>query len=66
MARNAAGLSKAVGELAALREEFWNDVRVPGQGEELNVTLEAAGRVADFLELGELGLGDVEIDHLLL
>ena len=54
MARNGTGLSKAVGDLAALREEFWRDVRVPGQGEELNVTLEAAGRVADFLELGEL------------
>jgi len=54
MARNAGGLRRAIGAVAELREQFWNDVRIPGQGEDLNVTLEAAGRVADFLELGEL------------
>jgi succinate dehydrogenase / fumarate reductase flavoprotein subunit len=54
MARNAAGLRKAVDAVASLRQEFWEDVLIPGRGEELNVTLEAAGRVADFLELGEL------------
>ena len=54
MARDAAGLSKALELIPALREEFWRDVMVPGTGEELNQTLEHAGRVADFLELGEL------------
>jgi succinate dehydrogenase / fumarate reductase flavoprotein subunit len=54
MARNAAGLKKALQEIPALRKEFWQDVKVPGEGEELNQALERAGRVADFLELGEL------------
>ncbi len=54
MARNAAGLKKALELIPALREEFWRDVRVLGAGTELNQTLEHAGRVADFLELGEL------------
>jgi succinate dehydrogenase / fumarate reductase flavoprotein subunit len=54
MARNAAGLQKALGEIPALREEFWADVKVLGDGEELNQSLEKAGRVADFLELAEL------------
>ena len=54
MARDAAGLTKALELIPALREEFWNDVTVPGSGEDLNQTLEHAGRVADFLELGEL------------
>jgi succinate dehydrogenase / fumarate reductase flavoprotein subunit len=54
MARNAAGLQEALGEIPALREEFWRDVKVLGDGEELNQSLEKAGRVADFLELGEL------------
>ncbi|MBA3672799.1 MAG: fumarate reductase/succinate dehydrogenase flavoprotein subunit [Gemmatimonadaceae bacterium] len=54
MARDAAGLRKALELLPALREEFWNDVTVPGEGADLNQTLEHAGRVADFLELGEL------------
>ena len=54
MARNAAGLSEALERIPALREEFWRDLRVPGSGEELNQALEQAGRVADFLELGEL------------
>jgi succinate dehydrogenase / fumarate reductase flavoprotein subunit len=54
MARNRTGLTIALGELPRLREEFWRDVCVPGSGQELNQSLEAAGRVADFLELGEL------------
>ena len=54
MARNAAGLKKALELIPALRDEFWRDVRIPGEGTELNQTLEHAGRVADFLELGEL------------
>jgi succinate dehydrogenase / fumarate reductase flavoprotein subunit len=52
--RSHAGLAKAIGEVAALREAFWEDVTVPGGGRELNQELERAGRVADFLELGEL------------
>jgi succinate dehydrogenase / fumarate reductase flavoprotein subunit len=54
MARNAAGLHRALELIPALREEFWHDVNVPGSGTELNQALEKAGRVADFLELGEL------------
>jgi succinate dehydrogenase / fumarate reductase flavoprotein subunit len=54
MARNEKGLEKALQEIPELREEFWRDVRVLGQNEELNQSLEKAGRVADFLELGEL------------
>jgi len=54
MARDAAGLRKAMELIPRLREEFWRDVRIPGAGTELNQTLEHAGRVADFLELGEL------------
>ncbi len=54
MARDAAGLTKALELIPALREEFWSDVTIPGVGDELNQTLEHAGRVADFLELGEL------------
>jgi len=54
MARDAAGLRKALEIIPELREQFWRDVRVPGAGAELNQTLEHAGRLADFLELGEL------------
>ncbi|MBL7753464.1 MAG: FAD-binding protein, partial [Chitinophagaceae bacterium] len=54
MARNKQGLQEAIEEIKALREEFWKDVRVPGQANEFNQELEKAGRVADFLELGEL------------
>lgn len=54
MARNEAGLKAALQKIPTLREEFWNDVRVLGDGEEINQSLEKAGRVADFLELGEL------------
>jgi succinate dehydrogenase / fumarate reductase flavoprotein subunit len=54
MSRNEAGLKKALQEIPKLREEFWHDVKIPGEGAELNQELEKAGRVADFLELGEL------------
>ena len=54
MSRNAAGLKKAAGMIAELREDYWKNVRVLGSNEELNQSLEKAGRVADFFELGEL------------
>lgn len=54
MARNEKGLTEAISEIRALREEFWKDVRVPGSANEFNTELEKAGRVADFIELGEL------------
>jgi succinate dehydrogenase / fumarate reductase flavoprotein subunit len=54
MARNEAGLKKAIEEIRALRKKFWEDVYVPGDSEEFNQELEKALRVADFLELGEL------------
>ncbi|HKZ30905.1 MAG TPA: fumarate reductase/succinate dehydrogenase flavoprotein subunit [Vicinamibacteria bacterium] len=54
MARNKQGLETALQRIPALREEFWKDVNVPGSAMELNQSLEMAGRVADFLELGEL------------
>ncbi|WP_394774886.1 fumarate reductase/succinate dehydrogenase flavoprotein subunit [Flavobacterium sp.] len=54
MARNAKGLSEAIVEIAALREEFYKDVKVPGSPNGFNQELEKATRVADFLELGEL------------
>jgi succinate dehydrogenase / fumarate reductase flavoprotein subunit len=54
MARDAAGLKKALELIPKLRDEFWRDLMVPGEGAELNQTLEHAGRVSDFLELGEL------------
>jgi succinate dehydrogenase / fumarate reductase flavoprotein subunit len=54
MARSADGLKEALAKIPALREEFWQNVMVPGEGADLNQTLEHAGRVADFLELGEL------------
>jgi succinate dehydrogenase / fumarate reductase flavoprotein subunit len=54
MSRNADGLKKAMADIRALREEFWKDVRVPGELNEMNAELEKASRVADFLELGEL------------
>lgn len=54
MSRNKKDLLRAIDEVTALREEFWKDVRVPGSSNELNQELEKAGRVADFLELGEL------------
>jgi succinate dehydrogenase / fumarate reductase flavoprotein subunit len=54
MARNAAGLKQALTLIPQLRAEFWRNVNVPGSDAELNQALEKAGRVADFLELGEL------------
>jgi succinate dehydrogenase / fumarate reductase flavoprotein subunit len=54
MGRNEAGLKKALQEIPALREQFWKDVRVLGSGDDLNQSLEKAGRLVDFLELGEL------------
>jgi len=54
MERTRDGLNTALQKIPALREEFWANVRVPGTGAELNQSLEVAGRVADFLELGEL------------
>ncbi len=54
MARNEAGLQKALARIPELREEFWRDVSVLGDNNELNPALEKAGRVADFLEFGEL------------
>ena len=54
MARNAAGLKRALQEIPKLREEFWRDLKVPGSNDTLNKNLEFAGRVADYLELGEL------------
>jgi succinate dehydrogenase / fumarate reductase, flavoprotein subunit len=54
MARNAAGLERAIARIPELRDEFWKGVNVLGTGESLNQSLEKAGRVADFLELGEL------------
>ena len=58
MARNEKGLRFAKAEIAKLRAEFWRDVRIVGSGAEMNQTLEKAGRVADFLELGELMVDD--------
>jgi len=54
MARNAKGLQEAIVEIQALKKEFWSDVKIPGDINEMNPELDKAGRVADFLELGEL------------
>tara|TARA_R110000868_G_scaffold93810_3_gene259421 strand:- start:10 stop:2025 length:2016 start_codon:yes stop_codon:yes gene_type:complete len=54
MSRNAEGLKEAMAEIKAIREEFYKEVKVPGSANEMNAELEKAGRVADFLELGEL------------
>jgi succinate dehydrogenase / fumarate reductase flavoprotein subunit len=54
MSRTAQGLEKAIGQIRTLREEYWQNVNVPGSGDDLNQSLEKAGRVADFFELGEL------------
>ncbi|MCW5912796.1 MAG: fumarate reductase/succinate dehydrogenase flavoprotein subunit [Cyclobacteriaceae bacterium] len=58
MSRNEAGLKKAKGKIQELRAEFWKNVNVLGSSNELNMELEKAGRVADFLELGELMVDD--------
>ncbi|MEV7629876.1 fumarate reductase/succinate dehydrogenase flavoprotein subunit [Actinoplanes sp. NPDC089786] len=54
MERTEEGLTKAIGLIRGLRDEFWTRVKVPGAGEQLNQNLEKAGRVADFFELAEL------------
>ncbi len=54
MARNEKDLKTAMVEIKAIREEFWKEVKVPGDSNEMNLELEKAGRVADFIELGEL------------
>jgi len=54
MARNKEGLETAIKEVQALKKEFWSDVRIPGEIESFNPELDKAGRVADFIELGEL------------
>lgn len=54
MARNSQGLTEAISEIQALKKEFWSDLRVPGDINEMNPELDKANRVADFIELGEL------------
>jgi succinate dehydrogenase / fumarate reductase flavoprotein subunit len=58
MSRNAEGLKKAKGLIQNLKKEFWTNIRVTGDADEMNQALEQAGRVADFLELGELMVDD--------
>jgi len=58
MSRNTVGLQEAITEIAALREEFWKNVRIPGDMKGVNPEIEKAVRVADFLELGELMVRD--------
>jgi succinate dehydrogenase / fumarate reductase flavoprotein subunit len=54
MSRNASGLREALEEIPKIREEFWNNVSIPGSGTSMNISLEKAGRVADFLEFAEV------------
>jgi succinate dehydrogenase / fumarate reductase flavoprotein subunit len=54
MARNAAGLQEAIGEIRELKKAFYQDLKIPGDIKEMNPELDKANRVADFLELGEL------------
>jgi succinate dehydrogenase / fumarate reductase flavoprotein subunit len=54
MARNEQGLQRAIAEIRALRDEFWQDVSVPGEKNNLNLELDYAGRVADYMEFAEL------------
>jgi succinate dehydrogenase / fumarate reductase flavoprotein subunit len=54
MARSREGLTEALAKIPAIREEFWKNVRIPGSGENANMELEKAGRVADFLEFAEV------------
>jgi succinate dehydrogenase / fumarate reductase flavoprotein subunit len=54
MSRTGAGLDEAIGKIRDLREQYWRDVNVPGSADDLNQSLEKAGRVADFFELAEL------------
>ncbi len=58
MARNRTGLEKALARIPELRQEFWNNVLVPGKGKDLNQSLERAGRTADFMEFAELMVED--------
>jgi len=58
MARNAEGLKRALEKIPSIKEEFWQNVNVLGDGEEFNQSLEKAGRVADFIELAELMVMD--------
>ncbi len=58
MARNKEGLEKALSELPTLQKKFWDKVYIPGKGEELNQSLERAGRLADFLEFAEIMIRD--------
>jgi succinate dehydrogenase / fumarate reductase, flavoprotein subunit len=60
MGRNKKGLEEAIQQIAALRAEFWKDVNVVGSANDLNAELERAGRIADFLELGELLARDAQ------
>ncbi|MEQ1722109.1 MAG: fumarate reductase/succinate dehydrogenase flavoprotein subunit [Pseudobdellovibrio sp.] len=54
MSRSEAGLKESIAQIGELRKTFWNDVKIPGTANEVNTELEKAGRVADFIELGEL------------
>jgi succinate dehydrogenase / fumarate reductase flavoprotein subunit len=54
MGRNAEGLKIAIEKIAAVKKEFWSNVRIPGNTEGMNVELEKASRLADFIEIGEL------------
>lgn len=54
MGRDAEGLRKAIGLLKEVKKDFWTNVRIPGSGDDLNVELEKALRLADFIEIGEL------------
>ena len=58
MSRTAEGLEHARGKIQEIKQQFWSDVKVLGSNEELNMSLEKAGRVADFLELGALMIED--------
>ena len=58
MARSEAGLTKALQMVRDLKKEFWSDVKIPGDINEFNPELDKAGRVADFIELGELMISD--------
>ena len=54
MNRNEAGLKKAIEEIKEIKKDFWTNVRIPGEGNTLNIELEKALRLADFIEMGEL------------
>lgn len=54
MARNEKGLKEAINEIRELKDDFWKHVTIPGSGEDVNQTLERAGRLVDYFELGEL------------